>query len=203
MEENKMRAPTENEINEFTERLGIIPNAYKGEVSFKYMLKRYCENLVNNKERPKMTALYIETTKYVSRYNGSEIRTMNKSERNLRFVVEKLWKEPHTETFDEVFKYYKKKSKPTNLEFVGACSSYLLHEINKKEYENTQKTKTDTMQFEKEFLINKLECDATSRLNSVSSVPDDVKEYLNYTISNIIKDSIQDIFKYVLYPDVK
>lgn len=66
-----MRAPTENEINEFTERLGIIPNAYKGEVSFKYMLKRYCENLVNNKERPKMTALYIETTKYVSRYNGS------------------------------------------------------------------------------------------------------------------------------------
>lgn len=199
MEENKMRAPTENEINEFTERLGIIPNAYKGEISFKYMLKRYCESLVKNKERPKMTALYIETTKYVSKCNDdSEIRTMNKSERNLRFVVEKLWKEPHTETLDEVFKYYKKKSKPTNLEFVGACSSYLLHEVNKKD-KDTQKS--DTIQFEKEFLINKLECDTTSRLNSVSNVPEDVKEYLNYTISNIIKDSIQDIFKYVLYPD--
>ena len=194
-----MRAPTENEINEFTERLGIIPNAYKGEISFKYILKRYCESLAKNKERPKMTALYIETTKYVSKCNDdSEIRTMNKSERNLRFVVEKLWKEPHTETFDEVFKYYKKKNKPTNLEFVGACSSYLLHEVNKKD-KDTQKS--DTIQFEKEFLINKLECDATSRLNSVSNVPEDVKEYLNYTISNIIKDSIQDIFKYVLYPD--
>lgn len=195
-----MRAPTENEINEFTERLGIIPNAYKGEVSFKYMLKRYCENLVNNKERPKMTALYIETTKYVSRYNGSEIRTMNKSERNLRFVVEKLWKEPHTETFDAVFKYYKKMNKPTNLEFVGACSSYLLHEVNKKD-KDTQKS--DAIQFEKEFLINKLECDANNRLNSVSNLPEEVKEYLNYSISNILKDSIQDIFKYVLYPDTK
>ena len=200
MEENKMRAPNENEINEFTEKLGIIPNAYKGEISFKYMLKRYCESFVNNKERPKMTALYIETTKYVSRYNESEIRTMNRSERNLRFVVEKLWKEPHTETFDEVFKYYKKKSRPTNLEFIGACSSYLLHVINKKDG-GTQKT--DTIQFEKEFLINKLECDATNRLNSVSNVPEEVKEYLNYTVSNIIKDSIQDIFKYVLYPDIK
>lgn len=195
-----MRAPNENEINEFTERLGIIPNAYKGEVSFKYMLKRYCESLVNNKERPKMTALYIETTKYVSRYNESEIRTMNRSERNLRSVVEKLWKEPHTETFDEVFKYYKKKSRPTNLEFIGACSSYLLHAINKKDGD-TQKT--DVIQFEKEFLINKLECDTNNRLNSVSGVPEDVKEYLNCTISNIIKDSIQDIFKYVLYPDIK
>ena len=87
-----MRAPTENEINEFTERLGIIPNAYKGEVSFKYILKRYCESLANNKERPKMTALYIETTKYISMHNGSEIRTMNKSERNLRFVVENCGK---------------------------------------------------------------------------------------------------------------
>ncbi len=194
-----MRAPNENEINEFTEKLGIIPNAYKGEVSFKHILKRYCESLVNNKERPKMTALYIETTKYVSKYNDSEIKTMNRSERNLRSVVEKLWKEPHTETFDEVFKYYKKKSKPTNLEFVGACSSYLLHAINNKDGA-TQKT---AIQFEKEFLINKLECDATNRLNSVSNIPEEVKEYLNYTVSNIIKDSIQDIFKYVLYPDVK
>lgn len=195
-----MRTPTENEINEFAEKLGIIPNAYKGELSFKYILKRYCESLVNNKERPKMMALYIETTKYVSKYSNSDIRTMNKSERNLRFVVEKLWKEPHTETFDEVFKYYKKKNKPTNLEFVGACSSYLLHEVNRKD---VQKQKSDAIQFEKEFLINKLECDTNNRLNSVSNVPDEVKEYLNYTISNIIKDSIQDIFKYIIYPDAK
>ena len=200
MEENKMRTPTENEINEFAEKLGIIRNAYKGELSFKYILKRYCESLVDNKERPKMMALYIETTKYVSKCSNSDIKTMNKSERNLRFVVEKLWKEPHTETFDEVFKYYKKKTKPTNLEFVGACSSYLLHEINKKD-EDTQKT--DTIQFEKEFLINKLECDTTSKLNNVSNLPEEVKEYLNYTISNILKDSIQDIFKYIIYPDTK
>ena len=195
-----MRTPTENEINEFAEKLGIIRNAYKGELSFKYILKRYCESLVDNKERPKMMALYIETTKYVSKCSNSDIKTMNKSERNLRFVVEKLWKEPHTETFDEVFKYYKKKTKPTNLEFVGACSSYLLHEINKKD-EDTQKT--DTIQFEKEFLINKLECDTTSKLNNVSNLPEEVKEYLNYTISNILKDSIQDIFKYIIYPDTK
>ncbi len=191
-----MRAPTKNEINEFTERLGMTPNAFKGEMAFKYILERYCTSLVNNKERPKMMALYIEATKYTSMHDDDSEpkKNIKGSERNLRCIVEKLWKNPHTETFDEVFKYYKKKNKPTNLEFVGTCSSYLLHEVNKKD-ENIQKT--DVMQFEKEFLINKIEADTAKRLNSISNIPEEVKDYLNYTISSIIKDSIQDILKYI------
>ena len=192
-----MRAPTKNEIDEFTEKLGIIPNASKGEISFKYILERYCTSLVNNKERPKMMALYIEATKYTSTHNDDNSepkKNIKGSERNLRIVIEKLWKNPHTETFDEVFRYYRKKNKPTNLEFIGICSSYLLHEVNKKD-ENIQKA--DEMQFEKEFLINKIEADTAKRLNSISNIPEEVKDYLNYTISSIIKDSIQDLIKYI------
>lgn len=192
-----MRAPTKNEIDEFTEKLGIIPNASKGEISFKYILERYCTSLVNNKERPKMMALYIEATKYTSTHNddNSELKKNIKgSERNLRCLIENLWKNPHTETFDEVFRYYRKKNKPTNLEFIGTCSSYLLHEVNKED-ENIQKA--DVMQFEKEFLINKIEADVTKRLNGISNIPEEVKDYLNYTISSIIKDSIQDLIKYI------
>ena len=194
-----MRKPTEREINEFVLKLGIIPNSCAGEPIFKFILKKYCDIVADNKMRPQMTALYIEAAqKFPARGKGTA-----RSERNLRTLIENAWDiYPHTKTMDNVFEYYTKEDKPSNSLFVAACASYILSEIDRSD----QGIEKEIKIFEKRYSSNnmikrrvvKKEEDTDTKFDDI---PENIRNYIDSAIERIVKESVREVFKYLLDSD--
>lgn len=195
-----MRKPTEREINEFVLKLGIIPNSCAGEPIFEFILKKYCDIVADNKMRPRMTALYIEAAqKFPARGKGTA-----RSERNLRTMIENVWDTyPHTKTLDNVFEYYTKEDKPSNSLFIAGCASYLLSEIDR----NDQGIEKEINIFEKRYSCSnnmikrmavKKEEDSDTKFDDI---PENIKNYIDSAIERIVKESVREVFKYLLDSD--
>ena len=197
-----MSKPTQKEIDEFTLRLGITPNAYIGEAAFKYALKEYCNYLAEGKTRPLMTALYVDTSNYLLKVNpDGKGKNPARSERNIRFIIEKTWgRQPHTKTLDEIFMYYNGENKPSNVVFISSCASYLLEEIEKKDKTQSDNTHMSITEFEEKYMSDRVEKEARKRLssNTTDEVPENIKKYIDETVSKIVKESVKEVFKYLL-----
>lgn len=200
-----MRKPTDEEINEFALKLGIIPNAYIGDTALKYALKEYCGCLVDGQARPLMTALYIDTSKYLNKvFPHSRGKGEMRSERNIRTAIEKVWKAEHTKSLDKVFSYYNESKQPTNITFISTCASYLLDEIDKKDKKRKKKEETDIISFEKGYIIrDDAEKETNKKLKSEfdNNIPEDIKNYIDETVSKIVKESVKEVLKYLLVDD--
>ena len=194
-----MRKPTEREINEFVLKLGIIPNSCAGEPIFKFILKSYCDAITENEMRPQMTALYIEASKkFPARGKG-----VARSERNLRTMIENVWDTyPHTKTLDNVFEYYTKEDKPSNSLFIAACTSYLLSEIDRSD----QGIEKEINIFEKQYSSNNMIKRRTVKKEEYTDtkfddIPENIRNYIDSAIERIVKESVREVFKYLLDSD--